>query len=228
MRWLKADLHTHCGDDPNERIDYSAEMLIDAAAQLNVEVLAIAPHAGRMNSARLTEYAGRRGMLLVPAGELLIEGKHVLVLNPDDAHAAVRTFAELREAGRRNAVFVAPHPYYPGPVCLGDKLTENIDLFDAIEYCSMYFWGMDPNRKAVKTAAKRGLPLVGTSDAHTLPYSDSTFTWVEAESNLDSVIAAIRVGRVRLATRPRPLGHAARMLYFSARQVVRGVLRMQQ
>jgi predicted metal-dependent phosphoesterase TrpH len=224
MTWLKADLHAHCGDDPNERIGYSAEMLIDAAAQLNVEVLAIAPHGARMDNARLAVYAARRNVLLIPAAELRLEGKHVLVLNPDEYQARVRTFAELRAAGRRGAAIIAPHPYYPGPVCLGRALAENIDLFDAVEYCSLYFRGLDPNRKAVRMAQKHRLPLVGTSDAHTLPYSDSTFTWVQSESRVEEVIAAIRAGRVRLTTSPRPMAQAARMLYFSAWQAVRGVI----
>ena len=40
MRRLKADLHTHTAEDPRDGIDYSAEMLIEAAAKFNVDVLA--------------------------------------------------------------------------------------------------------------------------------------------------------------------------------------------
>ena len=224
MKRLKADLHAHCGDDPRDLISYSAEMLIESAAQLNFDVLAIACHEALVYSTRLAEYAVRRGILLVPAIELLVEGKHVVVLNPDAEQARAGTFAELRALGRRDAVIVAAHPYFYKRCCLGKRLVENIDVFDAIEYSSFYCRTLNPNRKAVKLAQKHRLPLIGTSDAHTLPYSDSTFTWVEAQATVEGIVEAVREGRVEVDTGPRSLEHVARMVYFSAREAVRDVI----
>ncbi|MDP7640448.1 MAG: hypothetical protein QGG73_12165 [Candidatus Hydrogenedentes bacterium] len=48
-----------------------------------------------------------------------------------------------------------------------------------------------------------------------LPYVNSTFTWVEAERSVDSVIEAIREGRVSVDTRPRPIGEIVKTLAFS-------------
>ena len=44
MERLKADLHTHTADDPHDRLNYSAEMLIDTVAAAGVRVLAITCH----------------------------------------------------------------------------------------------------------------------------------------------------------------------------------------
>jgi len=199
-------------------------MLIDAVAQLNFDVLAIACHDRVVYGTRLAEYAARRGVLLVPAIELDIEGKHVVVLNPDVEQAKARTFAELRALGRRGAAIVAPHPYYLASKCLGSALAKNVDVFDAIEHCSLYFRGLDPNRRALRLARKHGLPLIGTSDAHTLPYSDSTFTWIEAQPTVEGVIEAVRAGRVEVETSPRSPADAARVAYFAARQAVRDTI----
>lgn len=222
---LKADLHTHSADDPRDPIAYSSEMLIDAAARLRFDVLALACHCKCVQNARLEEYARRRSVLLIPAAELLVDGKHVVVLNPDDAQAAATTFDQLRVLGRRDAAIMAPHPFYPEKRCLGKKLLENIDLFDAIEYCSMYYYGLNPNGRAVREARRFGLPLVGTSDAHTMPYRDSTFSWLEAdEVSVAGVIGAIRAGRVSVETRPRSLGETMVTGLFLARERLRVTL----
>jgi len=202
-RWLKADLHTHTADDPRDTLRYSAEELIDAAAACGVEVLSVTLHETFFWSDRLATYADRRGILLVPGMEQMIEGKHVLILNPDEEHLGCRDFASLRRIGRRDAAIIAPHPYYPAPVCLGRRLEENIDLFDAVEFSTMYCAGINFNRKAIRVARRHNLPVLGTSDTHALPYRDTTLSYVEAEKTVAGVIDGLRSGRIRLETRPR-------------------------
>jgi len=202
-RVLKADFHTHSADDPRDALRYSTEMLIDAVAARGVEVLALTLHEWFERSPRLERYAERKGVLLLPALEQNVEGCHILILNPDAEQARACTFADLRALGRRNAAIIAPHPYYPLGSCLGAKLIENIDMFDAIEYCTLYTRGINwPNRRAERVARRHGLPMVGTSDTHSLPYTDSTHTLVTGEKSIEGVIEAIRAGRVELVTRP--------------------------
>lgn len=220
MRRLKADFHTHTSDDPWDGIGHSAEMLIDAAARKALDVLAITCHGACVFNGYLSAYARRRGLLLIPGMEAFIEQKHVLILNPDTEQARARTFEELRLLGRRDAAFVAPHPFFPSKVCLHRRLGENIDLFDAIEYTSFYLPGMNFNRAAMRAARRYGLPMVGCSDTHALPYQDSTFTWVDADPSIESVIGAIRKGKVSVETRPRPVPHMANVFMNSVRDAV--------
>lgn len=212
---LKADLHTHTADDPCDPVQYSAEMLIDAVAQLNIEVLAIACHKRVVQTPWLFRYANERNVLLVPAVELFVEGKHVVILNPDEKQAMATTFTELRALGRRDGVIMAPHPFYPEQGCLGRKLLEHIDLFDAIEFSSVYYYFVGMNRRAMHVARNNQLPLIGTTDTHTLPYCDSTFSWLTVEErSVDAVIHAIRMNRVDIETRSRPLTHVMKLSSF--------------
>ncbi|GMW01147.1 MAG: hypothetical protein AMXMBFR84_22840 [Candidatus Hydrogenedentota bacterium] len=203
MKRLKADLHTHACDDPYDVLPYSAEMLIDAVAEAGVDVLAVTCHGTNVYGTRMAEYALRRHILLVPGSELFIEGRHVVALNPSREHMAAKTFDELRRAGRQNAAFFAPHPYYPSPRSLGGKLSRNADCFDAVEYASLYATGLNLNRLAVRTARKHRLPMIGTTDTHSLPYYCETYSWLEAEPTVDGVIDAIRQGRIEVSTKPR-------------------------
>lgn len=215
MRRLKADFHTHTSDDDRDQIHHSAEMLIDEAAEKQLDVLAITNHCSVAHSPYLAEYAHRRGILLIPGIEALIEGRHLLILNPDAEQARASTFDELRRMGRRDAVFIAPHPYFPTDRSLKEKLIENIDLFDAAEYHTFYVRGLNFNRKLVRVAREHRLPLVGNSDTHVIPYEDSTYTLVEAEPRLQAVLQAIREGRVEVLTRPRPFVHLLKMIRHS-------------
>lgn len=204
-RVMKADFHTHSADDPRDALLYSTEMLIDEAAARGVEVLALTLHEWMAPSPRVARHAERKGVLLVPAIEQSIEGYHIVILNPDEEQARACTFADLRALGRRNAAIIAPHPYYGLGSCLNGKLDAHADLFDAIEYCTLYARGVNwPNQRAVRAARRHNLPLVGTSDTHTLPYADTTHTLLHGEKSIEGVVDAIRAGRVELVSRPRP------------------------
>lgn len=231
MERLKADFHTHTCDDPVDLISHSAEMLIDAVAAKNFSVLAITCHERLVFNDYLSDYATERGVVLVPGIEACLNGRHVLVLNPDARQANANTFAGLRALGKRDAAVIAPHPYYPAASSVLGELERNIDLFDAIEHCCFYLPGsrrvpgLDPNWLARRIARKHGLPMVGTSDTHMLPYVDSTFTWIEAERSVASVIEAIREGRVSVETRPRPIKEIAKTLAFSVKMARRSIHR---
>lgn len=224
MPQLKADLHAHCADDPCDGLNHSAEELIEAAAALGYDVQAITLHQGVLPTGRLRAFAAERGVLLIPGIERNINGKHVVILNPDEEHATANTFDDLRRIGRRDAAFIAPHPYYPIPSSLGRQFLRNRDVFDCVEYSSLYLRGVNPNRLAQWAARRAGLPMVGNSDAHELPYPNNSFTWIDAERSVSGVIEALRAGRVRVETVPRPLGSFARNTYYAIRGSLEGLL----
>jgi predicted metal-dependent phosphoesterase TrpH len=184
---LKIDLHMHSAEDPRDALDYSARDLIRHAAGLDFDVIAVTLHGKVLDDPSLVEFAASRGVLFIAGIEKRIHGKEVLVLNVTQTEMdAVRSFDDLRELKlrRRGEVLViAPHPFFKRSQCLGRHLEENIDLFDAIEYCHLYtrFWNL--NRKAVAVAESHRKPLLATSDAHAL--------WMA------SVFGAIRAGRVK-------------------------------
>ncbi len=202
MEWLKTDVHSHSGDDRTDDLPYSSEMLIESAAASGVDVLAITGHRGYPATQRLARYAERRGILLLPGVELLVEGKHVLMLNPCAEQWKVKTFRHLHAIRGRGELIIAPHPYFPSPTSLGACLLQHIHCFDAIEYCSFYIPAINFNRKAIRVAQQHGLPCIATSDHHGVPYENTNFTFVQAEKTPSGVVEALRAGRIRLETKP--------------------------
>jgi predicted metal-dependent phosphoesterase TrpH len=204
MRKLKADLHLHTREDPKERIGYNARELIELAHKRGFDVLSITHHDRVFHDDELVAYARERDILLIPGLEATIEGKHVLVLNVH-CQTELKDFEDIRRIKKGDTLVIAPHPYFPSMNSLHSKLDRHIDLFDAIEYCHFYFKHIDFNKKAVEMAENEGLPLIGTSDAHTRWQLGTTYSLIEAEKDVESVIKAIKAKRVEVVTNPLPI-----------------------
>jgi predicted metal-dependent phosphoesterase TrpH len=204
---LKADFHTHTREDPHDFIRHTAVELIEEAARQGYDVLAITCHNKRIHTTELERRADDLGLLLLPGVEASIEGRHTLLIDMPYSRLRVRRFADVRRMKRDGGLVIAPHPFFPAPKCLREKLRENLDLFDAVEFSHMYTRTFDFNQKAVAYARRMELPLVGNSDTHRLWQLGTTYTILDAEARTrEAVYAALRAGRARVVSAPlRPL-----------------------
>ncbi len=210
---LKVDLHTHTADDPVDRIPYSSQDLIDRAAALGYQALAITLHDRQLDIRPLEAYAAERGVVLIPGIERTIQGKHVLLLNFSRATEEVTSFQDLRRLkSRESGIVIAPHAFFPAPTCLRGLMDRHADLFDVVEYNAMFTAALNFNEKAVRWAAAHGKPLVGNGDVHRLAQLGTTYSLVDAAPDAGSICAAIVAGRVRVCATPHSAGTAARIV----------------
>ena len=227
---LKVDLHLHSSEDPRDVLDYDARELIRHAASMDFDAIALTLHGKVIEDQGLHEFASSRGLLFIPGIEKFIHGKEVLVYNvTQEEMDAVHTFEDLRELKirkREQILIIAPHPFFKRSQCLGRHLEENIDLFDAVEYCHLYtpFWNL--NRRAVQVAQSHGKPMIATSDSHALWMFGRNFAWVDAQPTMLGIFQAIREGRVRSHCEPMtPWGVAYKlgwaMGYHSLRKLIK-------
>ena len=202
-RKLKADFHIHTQEDPKDRIRYTAGELIDYASHRGFDVLAITNHDIVTYSRGLREYAHRKGILLIPGIEVSVSKKHVILLNAVAFNPnQTKTLEDIRQYRNDDSLILAPHPYFPIFQGLRSSLDKAIDIFDAIEYTHFYFKGINFNRKAERKAARFNLPLLGVSDAHFLWQVGTTYSLIEAEKNIPSVISAIKKKRIEIISSP--------------------------
>ena len=182
MMKLKSDLHLHTWEDRRDMVGHSAMELISTAAHKGFKVLSITNHDTFTFSPELQSYAADRGLLLIPGIEKTIEGKHVLILNANLTAEKIRTFDDLHIAKRDGIFVVAAHPFFKTKYCLGEKLLDYTDLFDAIEFTFFYSKWLNYNRKAMQVAKEKGLPVLGNSDCHFLKYMGICHSVIHAES----------------------------------------------
>ncbi len=217
---LKADFHIHTGEDPLDRVPYSAYDLIRKAAGQGFDVLAITNHQCRTFDQKLFSFARDLGILLIPGLEGTVENRHVLILNPPP-DTAFPDFASLTALNRPDSLVIAPHPYFPGLHSLNGHLRTHLTLFHAVEYCHFYSPHLNFNHRAEALSRSSGLPLLGNSDAHFLEQLGTTYSLVFAEKDLVSVFSAIRQGKVEVVTRPlSPIQMGSIMGRFLGRKVL--------
>lgn len=220
---VKVELHAHTADDPEDYIAHTAHQLIDRAAALGYDALAITLHNKQLDLEPISAYADRHGVVLIPGVERDIQGKHILLINFSGRAELVDTFeaiAALKQAEPVGLV-IAPHPFFPAPSCLRTAMDRHASLFDAVEYNAMYSPMVNFNRQGQRWAAAHGKPMVGNCDVHLLEQLGTTFSLVDAEPTSDAICEAIRQGRVSVETVPLNLMRAA---WLFARILPSGVL----
>lgn len=208
MKSLKIQLHVHTADDPTDRCEHTALEMLDFAASKNYDVVAITHHDNFHFTEELRVYAERLGILLIPGIEKTIEHRHVLIINATAETEKIQTFFELAKYKKYHpdCLIIAPHPYYPRGFCLLDKLTENINLFDAIEYSWFYMEKFNSfNKKAERIAKLHRKPLLATSDNHILPYFDLGYTLVFSEKSWPEIRKNILEGKFEMRSEPLTL-----------------------
>lgn len=211
---LKVELHSHSADDPQDYIPHSTSELIERAARLGYDALAITLHDRQLDLRPFGDLARQRGITLIPGLERTVHGKHVLLLNFSRAGAeAVETFEDLaRLRARERGLVVAPHPFFPAGICLGRFMESYADLFDAIEYNAMFTASINFNERAVQWARRHRKPLVGNGDVHRLRQLGTTYSLVDAANTPDAICEAIRRHRVQVVAAPLPFHAAAALM----------------
>ena len=204
--WIKIDLHIHTLDDPKDAVDYSAHQLLERAQALGFRVLAITLHDAVFDRREVFADAAAMGILLIPAAEMRLHGADVIVLNVNaEEMAQLRSFDDLRRlrARRGSSIFtIAPHPFYRLGGSIGSRLLQEIDCFDAIEYCHFHVGLFNPNRRAKRVASRFEKPLIATSDAHRLHAFGRHYTSIPMPSALtiENIFTALRSGPLRLTS----------------------------
>ena len=199
---LKVELHAHTADDPEDRIPYSTCDLIDRAAALGYDALAITLHNRQLDVRPYAGYAAERGIVLIPGIERTLNGAHILLLNFSSRCEEVESFEDLASLrASESGLVVAPHPFFPIHG-IGWQMSRHAGLFDAVEYNAMYTSTLNFNEEGARWARQYGKPLVGNGDIHRLEQLGTTYSLVDADRDPASICAAIAAGRVQIQTKP--------------------------
>lgn len=203
MSLLKVELHSHTADDPVDNIPHSTRDLIDRAAALGFDALAVTLHNRQLDLRPWQSYAADRNVVLIPGVECTVRGRHVLLLNFGSEAEEVRTFEALAALkARSSGLVIAPHPFYPSTTCLRGDLDRHADLFDAVERNAMFTQHLDFNQRAERWAREHGKPIVGNGDVHRLQQLGTTYSLVDADRTPDAICRAIAAGRVQVVCQP--------------------------
>lgn len=197
--------------DPHIHSFYSGDatptpaQIIKKSQEIGLDAIAIADHntfKGSQEALKLSRELD--DLLVIPAMEITSTKGHIVALGITEeiekGKPPAQTIDEIRSQG---GIAIVPHPFVRYREGLCDSV-KDLDI-DAIETLnSRYILGVS-NWRARKLAEKRGIPQIGSSDAHFLGAVGSCVTEIEADLSIDSVLKAILSGKTKVYGNRTPI-----------------------
>lgn len=206
---LKLDLHVHTifsGDAltrPREAISWARKAGLNGLAITDHDTLRGAEIAQRL--------ARGKNIIIIPGLEVESLGGHILALGVSELVKSglglEETVEMIREAG---GISILAHPF----ALLAPRKwsPEGLRALDAIEVVNARELLFEFSRwMAKKLASALGKPGTGGSDAHSREAIGMAYTLIEADQDMDSILEAIRKGRIE------PKGHKIPFRYLIKR-----------
>jgi hypothetical protein len=166
-------------------------------AHPTIKAIAITDHNTLEGYHKVRELASTyKDILIIPAVETSTPYGDIIILGTEELPPTPWNIQNIIDfAKQRNALTIVAHPYRA--FGLGD--TAKNYTFDAIETLN---GASTPhiNKLAENLAKTMNLPGVAGSDAHTAEELWTVYTEIQASSDIDEILKAIKKGLVRVAT----------------------------
>ncbi len=182
-------VHTRYSHDayitPKELIAFSRKRRLDGVAITDHDTVK-----------GLEEFCGIKELLIIPGVEITASQGHVLALRINTPVPSGLSFAEtVDQVHRADGLAIVAHPtaFFKG--IAEELLDQNFDALEVVNSSAVpFFFSVRQNRKI---AAKLSLPETGGSDAHQASEVGMGYTVVDADTDVDEVVEAIRRGAAR-------------------------------
>jgi predicted metal-dependent phosphoesterase TrpH len=195
---LKIDLHVHTIYSVDGKT--TLDEVIQYAQKKGLDGVAITDHDTVQGARKLA----RQAQLIIISGiEVSSRQGHILGLNIDEPIPPGLDITETTEKIRHlGGIAVIAHPSTVIKTGLGTKITSSSDI-DAVEVINSSSFPFALSTYLARRLAQRlDLPQTAGSDAHYPREIGSAFTCVEADSNPDDIIEAIRKEKINPFGKP--------------------------
>lgn len=222
---LSVELHSHSSLSYDGRD--SIEMLLEQAAAVGLDALAVTDHDEFEASRRASVLAEDYGLIGIPGMEVTSAAGHVLALGITEAVPPGRSFLDTLDAIReRDGIAVIPHPFQSSRSGVAGNISrEALASADAIEIYNSRLLTGRANRQAERFAREHDLPMTAGSDAHIAEMVGQAVTRIDAnEQTAESILRAIREGRTSVEGKRTPWRISFRQAAGGAKRRVRNRL----
>ena len=202
---LSVELHAHSALSYDGRD--SVDMLLEQAAAVGLDALAVTDHDEFAASERAVELAPEFDLIGIPAMEVTSQAGHVLAMGIAEQVPSRLSFADtidaIHDAG---GIAIVPHPFQKSRSGVAANISKDeLRSADAIEVYNSRLLTGRANRQARSFAERFEIPQTAGSDAHIAEMVGQAVTAVEAsELSAQGIIDAIEAGRTSVEGRRTP------------------------
>ncbi|WP_225334609.1 PHP domain-containing protein [Halomicrobium urmianum] len=202
---LSVELHAHSELSYDGRD--SVELLLEQAAAVGLDALAVTDHDEIDASLRAAELAPDYGLVGIPGMEVTSRAGHVLALGVEEAVPSGLPFGEtLDRIDDLGGIAVVPHPFQESRSgVLANVTTDDLTAADAVEVYNSRLLTGRANRQAERLARRSGMSMTAGSDAHVSEMVGQAVTRVDAaDRTLEGILGAIVDGRTTVEGKRTP------------------------
>lgn len=196
---MLAELHCHTHYSHGKKVTTeginSPEECIDFAAKKGLNALAITDHDEIKGAIKAVKYAKAKheNFLIIPGIEVSTQEGHVLALGIEEKIKRDKTIEEtIDEIKALGGITIAPHPFDIKNEGLKDKSKK----CDALEEFNAFNLDRISNFVSKSFAKKYDLVTTAGSDAHCKEMIGTCVNKINAETEIDSVLKAIKNGEI--------------------------------
>ena len=193
---LSVELHAHSSLSYDGRD--SVELLLEQAAAIGLDALAVTDHDEIEASRRAAELAPEYGLIGIPAMEISSAAGHVLGFGITERVPAGLSYHEtLNRVRSQVGIAVVSHPFESAHHGAAAEITTaQLTAADAIEVYNSRLLTGRANRKAEKFAHTHNIAMTAGSDAHISEMVGQAITEVSTETqSVDGILNAIVAGK---------------------------------
>jgi Predicted metal-dependent phosphoesterases (PHP family) len=202
---LSVELHAHSSLSYDGRD--SIELLLEQAAAIGLDALAVTDHDEIDASRRAAELAPEYGLIGIPAMEISSAAGHVLGFGITERVPAELSYEETVSRVRsQGGIAVVPHPFQSARHGVAAEITTTqLSSADAIEVYNSRLLTGRANRKAKEFAQDHSIAMTAGSDAHISEMVGQAITEVATEhQSVDAILNAIVAGETSVVGTKTP------------------------
>ena len=201
------EIHSHTHHSHGTKIYYDGvakpEALVASAAKKGLDAISVTDHNTIQGGLECKQFEKKYGVMVIPGEEVSSSDGHILAIGIQETIPKGMSVPETVDAIHdQGGIAISSHPFDISMNGLGklSKQCDAIEVFNSINFDRL------SNRNARQWAKQQNLVGVASSDAHTPEMVGHGVTEVLTDSqNLDSILKAIRNGKVKLHTKYTPM-----------------------
>lgn len=202
---MLVELHSHTNYSRGEKIFYesihSPREMLAQAKKLGVGAIAVTDHDEIKGALEAKKLSKEMGIEVIVSEEVTSSSGHVLALGINEWIPPKLSVAETVDLIHgQGGLAIAPHPFdfKRNGIRAECLLCDGIEVFNAMSIDRL------TNRKALKIAKEKGMPMTAGSDAHSTEMLGYGVTKVNAD-DAEGVLKEVREGRTSLLTNYMPV-----------------------